>query len=147
MPSSSNFEKKIVLVEQMFAGCFSAEDRYKKILELGHQLPSFDVEQKQACNLVEGCQSLMYAHITFIEGKLDFTVFSEALISKGLAALLYIVYNQQPAEIILKNPPLFLKELGIITSLSPSRASGVASLFSKLQKAAIKFLTTQNLAR
>lgn len=145
MHSLSNFEKKIFSVKELFSTCSTNEDRYKKILELGALLPFFDLNQKLPCNLVEGCQSVMYVHITFSEGKVYFTAYSEALISKGLAALLHFVYNGELPEVILKNPPLFLKELQILPSLSPSRANGVASLFSKLQKASLKFLSSQNL--
>lgn len=145
MQNLSNFEKKIFSVKEIFSACTSPEDRYKKILELGALLPFFDINQKLSCNLVDGCQSVMYVHTTFRDGKLFFTAYSEALISKGLAALLHLVYNDELAEIVLKNPPIFLKELQILPSLSPSRANGVASLFSKLQKASLKFLSSQNL--
>lgn len=145
MNNFSSFEKKIFSINEIFSSCVCVEDRYKKILELGSLLPAFDEHHKQASNLVEGCQSVMYVNVSFKEGKLYFTAFSEALISKGLAALLYLAYNEEPCEVILKKPPTFLKELEILPSLSPSRANGVASLFSKLQKSALKFLSTQNL--
>ncbi len=145
METLAPLDKKIIFVKELFKSCITPEDRYKKILELATSLPEFDPAQKLPCNLVEGCQSLMYVHTYFLDGHLHFTAFSEALISKGLAALLYLVYNGQLAEVVLKNPPLFFKELHILPSLSPSRANGVASLFSKLQKASLKFLSTQNL--
>jgi len=138
-------DKKIIFVKELFNSCVTPEDRYKKILELASSLPEFDPAHKLSCNLVEGCQSIMYVHTFILHGHLHFAAFSEALISKGLAALLYLVYNGQPAEVILKNPPFFLKDLQILPSLSPSRANGVASLFSKLQKASLKFLATENL--
>lgn len=145
MDTLTTLDSKIIFVKELFSTCCTPEDRYKKILELANSLPEFDPAQKLSCNLVEGCQSLMYVYIFFQNGRLHFTAFSEALISKGLAALLYLVYNGQPAELVLKTPPLFLKDLHILPSLSPSRANGVASLFSKLQKASLKFLSTQNL--
>lgn len=141
----SSYETKLAAVKELFSSCTTPEERYKIILDISNQLPAFASEAKLPCNLVEGCQSLMYVDIFFEEDKFYFTAYSEALISKGLAALLHLVYNGEPAENILKYPPLFLKELKILPSLSPSRANGVASLFSKLQKAAIKFLSTQNL--
>jgi cysteine desulfuration protein SufE len=146
METLGHLDKKITFVKELFNSCVTPEDRYKKILELASSLPEYDPAKKLSCNLVEGCQSLMYVHIFFQNGCLHFTAFSEALISKGLAALLYLVYNGQPAEVVLKYPPLFLKDLQILPSLSPSRANGVASLFSKLQKASLKFLSTQNLS-
>jgi len=141
----SSYESKLATVKELFSSCITPEERYKIILDISNRLPPFKSEAKLLCNLVEGCQSQMYVDIFFEEGKFYFTAYSEALISKGLAALLYLVYNGEPAENILKHPPVFLKELKILPSLSPSRANGIASLFSKLQKASIKFLSSQNL--
>lgn len=137
-----SFEKKIQLLKKTFELCLSQEDKYKKIIELGSELPAMDQLDKVNENLVPGCQSQLYLKAYLQEGLFVFTAHSDALISKGLAAILYKTYNELPPDIILKHPPLFLKELEITTHLSPSRSNGLASLYLKMQQLSIKFLTT-----
>ena len=127
-------------VKLLFSSCQTAEQKYTKIIELGRALPPFCSSLKTEENVVKGCQSRMYLHATLIEGKVLFQLDSEALISAGLGALLLSVYNEEPPEAILSCPPLFLEELGIHASLSPSRSNGLASLFLRMKKEALNFL-------
>lgn len=136
------FEKNKNLLKKIFEQCSSAENRYKKIIELGSELPPIQEKDKVSENLVKGCQSQLYLKADLKEGLFLFTAHSDALISKGLAAVLYKVYNGMPPDIVLKCPPTFLKELEITTHLSPSRSNGVASLYLKMQQLAVKFLIT-----
>ncbi len=127
-------------VKLLFSTCLTAEQKYTKIIELGRALPPFCSSLKMDENLVKGCQSRMYLYATFSEGKVFFRLDSEALISAGLGALLLSVYNEESPDVILSCPPLFLEELGIQKSLSPSRSNGLASLFLRMKKEALRFL-------
>lgn len=128
-------------VKRLFSACSTPEQKYEKIIALGMSLPPYPKEFKTPKCTVAGCQSIMYLHTAFAEGKLHFSASSEALISAGLAALLIFVYQDEPPETLLTTPPLFLDELGIPASLSPSRSNGLASLYAKMQKEALQILT------
>lgn len=108
----------------------------------GKKLPSFPEEYRTEKNLVPGCQSLLYLHAEQKEEGLHFYADSDALISKGLAALLVYYYSGETPETILKNKPTFLETLDIVQSLSPTRAGGVASLYVKMQKEALAALVS-----
>ncbi len=127
-------------IKKIFIALPSSEERYKKIIELGQSLPLFKPQEKKAENLVEGCQSLLYLSEELINGKMHFTIDSEALISKGLGALLLLVYNGETPETVLKYPPTFITELGLQASLSPGRSNGLASLYVKMKQRALKNL-------
>lgn len=135
-----SFLTNLAELKSTFSCCTSAEAKYKKIIELGQHLPPFNPEAKVSANLVHGCQSVMYLETISKDGRVFFNADSEALISRGLAALLIKAYSGQLAEIILKCPPDFLAELGIQNSLSPSRSNGLASLYLKMQQDSLQSL-------
>jgi cysteine desulfuration protein SufE len=134
--SCAENERKL---RELFNGCSSAEEKYEKIIELGRKLPLFDPSQKIPSNLVAGCQSVMYLHTVEKEGRLFFNADSEALISKGLAALLIAVYSGEEPKEILSHPPTFLRELNILQSLSPTRANGALSLLNSIHQSCLMF--------
>lgn len=109
-------------------------------MEWGKRLTPFESERKIEANLVPGCQSVMYLHATFDDGKVYFTASSDALISAGLAAILIEAYGGLTTEAILKTPPTFLDKLGIPASLTPGRVNGLASLFLKMKQEAVRNL-------
>lgn len=123
-------------IKKIFASCPSKESRYEKIIELGTKLPPLDPSSKIEANLVSGCQSIMYLETTFKDGKIYFNADSEALISKGLAAILIFVYTGQLPQALIHCPPTFLSEIGLQNSLSPARSNGLASLYLKMAKQA-----------
>lgn len=137
---------KQLKTKELFLGCSTPQMKYEKIIELGRTLPCFPNELKTEDRLVSGCQSQMYLHASFAEGRMHFHAYSEALISAGLAALLLAVYHDEPPEVILSCPPQFLEDLGIHGSLSPSRSNGLASLFLRMKREATKFLVLQTQA-
>ncbi|MFY7842842.1 MAG: SufE family protein [Rhabdochlamydiaceae bacterium] len=116
----------------------SREMKYEKIIAMGKDLPFFDPLFKIESNLVRGCQSEMFLRSQSFDGKMVFSVFSEALISSGLAALLLFVYNNESPECLLKIPPTFLKEIDIYVYLTPSRSNGLNSLHLKMKQEAMK---------
>lgn len=129
--------KKQREIETLFSSCSNAEDRYQLIIEMGKKLPPFDLLQKQQQNLVKGCQSTTYLTAEIKEGKIYFSITSDALISAGLAALLLYVYNEESPETILKCPPTYLENIGIATSLTPNRAQGLYSIHLRMKQEAL----------
>jgi len=125
----------------LFKDIFSMESRYKKIISLGKELPPFNPDARTSANLVAGCQSNFYLEVIYRDSRIFFNGDSDALISKGLAALLIRVYSEEYPETIAFCPPSYLKELGIQNQLSIGRAQGLSSLYSRMQKEAFKCLS------
>lgn len=134
---------QIQILKQNFLQFPTKELVYQEIMRLGKELPFFDLQWKIEDNLVIGCQSQMYLYGFMKEGNVHFSAYSDALISAGLAAIMLNIYSGQPPEVILLNEPVFLEEMGIISSLSPGRANGLASLYLKMKQVALK-LAMQN---
>lgn len=131
---------------ERFRHCKRSELIYEELIALGKSLPQAPINEMDKENLVEGCQSVMYLKTSYKEGKLFFKVFSEALISRGLAALLVYFYDGLTPEEILKTPPDFIKKLGITASITPGRSNGLASLYKKIRQIALSHvLMEQNL--
>lgn len=132
--------KKQEAVRLLFADCPNDEAKYERIIALGRKLPKLNPAFKIPPNLVKGCQSQMYLHTAEGNGHVIFEAESDALISAGLAALLIMVYSDETAETILKCPPAFLEDIGISSSLTPSRANGLYSMHLRMKQEALKLL-------
>ncbi len=143
IPFDSCLAKQLKL-KALFSDCSSPITKYEKIIELGRRSPGYPTELMTPEKLVKGCQSQMYLHATFSEGKIYFQAHSEALISAGLAALLLAVYDEETPEVILSCPPLFLEELGIHQNLSPGRSNGLSSLYLRMKQEALNFLIVKS---
>lgn len=110
------------------------EDRYKKIIALGKEMPSLDDSQKTEEAKVKGCQSQVWLHSRLGEDKkLYFTGDSDALLVKGLVALVLKIYSGSHFDEILKSEPNFLTELGLSQNLTPSRANGLAAMIRQIK--------------
>ena len=132
--------QKQKIVQHLFESCTSKEEIYQKIIDLGRNLPPFPIEGKTQEYLVSGCQSALYFYAKKQENVLHFYADSDALISKGLAALLILIYDQETPESILSSPPLVLQTLKLTSLLTPGRSNGLASLFFHLKNLAKKSL-------
>ena len=117
------------------------EELYQALMKL--ELPPFDESWKTEENLVSGCQSILYLHSEIKDGKIYFYAASDALISRGLAALLVDFYSGKSPEDVLKVAPTFIAELKIPEALSPSRANGLASLYLKMKQQALAHLVAR----
>ena len=127
-------------IKKIFSLASTPEARYELIISMGRTLPPMNAAHKTPENIVDGCQSKLYLHALLVDGQLQFEVDSDALISKGLAAILIQLYNNKSPEYILKNPPTILSDLNIFASLSPTRAHGLKSLHLKMQKIALQHI-------
>ena len=130
--STASFEQKISGFKKQFEP-LSPSKKYEYLINLGNNLPAIDSKFKSADTLVHGCQSELYLHTELKLGKVYFSASSDALISKGLAALLITIYNGASPETILSSPPHFLEELGLYASLSPSRSNGISHIYLKMK--------------
>ncbi len=133
------FDEKIAAIKRKFSS-LSPTEKYQLLMEWGKNLAALPPEQLIEANEVRGCQSKLYLYSEFREGKIFFFSQSDALISAGLAALLIQAYNGESPETLLKRPPDFLHELGISTSLSPSRSNGLLHIHLRMKQDALKFL-------
>jgi cysteine desulfuration protein SufE len=113
-------------------------EKYEYIIELGKDLPLIDPELKTEEKLIHGCQSKVWVDWNFFNGKMLFTADSDAIITKGMIALLIRVLNNETPETILKNDLFFIKEIGLQEHLSPTRANGLAGMVKKLKSAALE---------
>lgn len=115
------------------------EDRYKHIIKLGRELPEFPEEHRTSQNKVEGCQSQVWMNAKLEDGKIKIEADSDAMIVKGLIALLLKVYSDHTPDEILSNPPDFLQKVGIDKHLSLTRKNGLGAMLKQVQMYAVAF--------
>lgn len=115
------------------------EEKYGEIIRLGKKLPEYPEEYRNDKYKVKGCQSQVWLHPKFKDGKIHFDADSDAMIVKGLIALLMRVYNNRTPQEILDNPPDFLTEIGIDNHLSPTRKNGLGAMMKQIQMYAVAF--------
>lgn len=109
------------------------EARYKHLIELGKDLPAMNPEFQTDVFKVKGCQSQAWLHAQIDEqGRMKLQADSDALIVKGLVAVLLKVYDGARAEDVLAAPTTFLKDLGFEGGLSPSRANGLYAMLKQI---------------
>lgn len=115
--------------------------RYEYMIELGKSLPIIDEQYKTDDNLIKGCQSKVWVHAELKNNKVIFTADSDAIITKGIIAILIRVFsNQSPKDIIEANTE-FIDEIGLKEHLSPTRANGLVSMIKQLKMYAIAYQT------
>ncbi len=113
------------------------ENRYTYLIELARSLPPMPEEQKTKANLVPGCTSQVWLTTSWEGDKIDFKLDSDALIVRGLMALVWLAYmGKSKSEIIGTDLPALLAPTHLLTHLSPNRRNGFASVIKKLQELA-----------
>ena len=118
--------------------------RYEYMIELGKSLPIIEEQYKTEDNIIKGCQSKVWVHAELEEDKLVFTADSDAIITKGIIAILIRVFsNQKPIDIIGANTD-FIDKIGLKDHLSPTRANGLVSMIKQLKLYAIAYQTQLN---
>ena len=111
--------------------------RYEYIIELGKSLPLIDEQYKVDENIIKGCQSKVWVHGEEQEGKIIFTADSDAILTKGIIAILIRVFSNQMPRSILEENTDFIDEIGLKEHLSPTRANGLISMIKKMKLYAI----------
>ena len=116
-----------------FSSMKNWEERYKAIIDKGKGLPKLSEELYDDQFLVKGCQSRVWLHAQIEEGQMVLQADSDALIVKGLVALLLDLYSKADPGEVLTHSPRFIEELGFQSYLSPSRANGFLSMIKQIK--------------
>ena len=111
--------------------------RYEYMIELGKSLPLIAEQYKTDDYLIKGCQSQVWLHADYQEGKIFFTADSDAIITKGIVALLVRVYSGYTPEEILAAKTDFIDQIGLKEHLSPTRANGLVSMLEQMKRYAL----------
>lgn len=120
------------------------EERYQYMIDLGKTLPLIDAQYKTDDFIIKGCQSKVWVHANLDTDKVVFTADSDAIITKGIIAILIRVFsNQHPKDIIEANTD-FIDEIGLKEHLSPTRANGLVSMIKQLKMYAVAYQTQLN---
>ncbi len=120
------------------------EDRYKRIIEIGKELPPLNETLRTEKYKLAGCQSQVWITAKIENGKIYFEADSDASIVKGLISLLIRVYSGHTPEEILENPPDFFRRIGIDSHLSPTRKNGLSAMMKQIQMYALAFKALNN---
>jgi len=119
-------------------------ERYEYMIDLGKSLPLINDQFKTEDNLIKGCQSKVWVHAEMKDDLVIFTADSDAIITKGIIAILIRVFsNQHPKSIIEANTD-FIDEIGLKEHLSPTRANGLVSMIKQLKMYALAYQTQLN---
>ena len=118
-------------------------ERYEYIIELGKNLPLIKEEFKTENNLIKGCQSKVWLQGEQKDDKIIFTADSDAILTKGIIAILIRTFSNQSAKDILDADMSFIDEIGLKEHLSPTRANGLVSMIKNIKMYALAF-NTQN---
>ncbi len=113
--------------------------KYDYLIELSKDIPLISQEYRLNENLIKGCQSKVWLHARKIDGKVIYTADSDAIITKGIAALLIRVLSQQKAEDILENEMYFIDAIGLNEHLSMTRSNGLVSMIKQMKFYALAF--------
>lgn len=118
-------------------------DRYEYIIELGKSLPLIEEEYKTEDNIIKGCQSKVWVHGEVNDDKVVFTADSDAILTKGIIAILIRSFSNQKPQDILEANTDFIDEIGLKEHLSPTRANGLVSMIKQIKMYALAFQAKQ----
>ena len=118
-------------------------ERYEYMIALGKSLPLIDSKLKTEENIIKGCQSKVWLHAKLEDKKVIFTADSEAIITKGIIAILIRIFSHQSPKEILEANTEFIDAIGLKEHLSPSRANGLVSMIKQIKMYAIAYQTQQ----
>ena len=113
--------------------------RYEYMIELSKGLEKMDVQMKNDKNIIKGCQSKVWLHAEFNEGKIKFLADSEAIITRGIIAILLTIFNNRTPQEIIESDTNFIEKIGLKEHLSPNRANGLYSMIKQIKFYAIAF--------
>ncbi|WGK66006.1 SufE family protein [Croceiramulus getboli] len=118
--------------------------RYEYMIELGKSLPLIDEQYKTDEYIIKGCQSKVWVHANMEEDKVVFTADSDAIITKGIIAILIRAFSHQHPQDIIDADTHFIDEIGLKEHLSPTRANGLVSMIKQLKLYAVAYRTQVN---
>jgi cysteine desulfuration protein SufE len=115
------------------------DDKYEYIIQLGKELPLIAPQYKKEENLIKGCQSRVWLHAEYRDGKLFFTADSDAIITKGLVSLIIKVLSGQTPKDIVEADVNFIDAIGLHSHLSPTRSNGLLSMLKQIKLYALAY--------
>ena len=114
-------------------------DKYALLIELGNSLSPLDEQFKVESNLIEGCQSRVWLHAEYRDGKVLYQAESDAVIVKGIVSLLIKVLSGHPPREILDTHLYFIEQIGLTEHLSPTRSNGLLAMVKQMRLYAMVF--------
>lgn len=115
-------------------------EKYEHIIQIGKDLPLIKDEYKTEEHLIKGCQSRVWLHADYTDGKLSFTADSDALITKGLVGLVVRVLSGHTPKEIVDTEIYFIDDIGLRSHLSPTRSNGLLSMLKQIKLYAVAYL-------
>ena len=114
--------------------------KYEYLIDLGKELDPIDKKYKTEDNLIKGCQSRVWLHVEYTDGRIIYTADSEAIMTKGIVALLInVLSGQTPSEISTAKLD-FINKIGLKEQLSPTRANGLVSMIKQMKLYALAYI-------
>ena len=119
-------------------------DRYQMLIDMGSEQPPLEEQYKTEQNLIDGCQSRVWLQADMVDGKLQFRAESDALIVKGIVALLVRVLSGHTPQEILDADLYFIDRIGLREHLSPTRSNGLGAMLKQMKMYALAFKTIEH---
>tara|TARA_B100000963_G_scaffold148278_3_gene129259 strand:+ start:121314 stop:121739 length:426 start_codon:yes stop_codon:yes gene_type:complete len=141
LKSISKIQKELI---EEFSFFDDWTQRYEHMIDLGKSLPLIKEKYKTDDNIIKGCQSKVWMHAELDEKKLTFTADSDAIITKGIIAILIRVFSKQHPDEILNADTKFIDQIGLKEHLSPTRANGLVSMIKQIKMYALAYKTQLN---
>ena len=114
--------------------------KYEYLIDLGKELDPIDKKYKTEDNLIKGCQSRVWLHVEYTDGRIIYTADSDAIMTKGIVAILInVLSGQTPSEISTAKLD-FINEIGLKEHLSPTRANGLVSMIKQMKLYALAYI-------
>jgi cysteine desulfuration protein SufE len=114
-------------------------ERYEYLIEMGRELPPFDETHRRPDFLIEGCQSKVWLYPSFNDGVITFEADSDALITRGIVALLVKVFSGRTPDEILGTDLWFIDRIGLKENLSPTRSNGLLAMIKQMRLYALAY--------
>lgn len=133
------------LIEE-FAGLGEWMERYNYLIDLGKNLPMIDQAYRNDEYLIRGCQSRVWLNAELRDGKIFYTADSDAIITKGIAALMIRIFTGHTPDEIIKADMSFIDEIGLREHLSPTRSNGMVSMINQIRYYAMAYQAKQGKA-
>ena len=128
-----------------FSGFDDWMDKYQLLIDLGNEQDPLDEKYKTESNLIDGCQSRVWLQADYHDGIIDFTAESDALIVKGIVALLIRVLSGHTPQEIIDAELYFIDQIGLKEHLSPTRSNGLLAMVKQMRMYALAFKTKEGL--
>jgi cysteine desulfuration protein SufE len=121
-------------------------EKYEYLIDMGKDLPPFDEKNRKPDYLIEGCQSKVWLYPSLTDGVVNFTADSDALITRGIVALLVRVFSGRTPDEILNADIYFIDRIGLKENLSPTRSNGLLAMMKQIRLYALAYKTKSEMS-